>query len=75
VGVTAAASVVTYALHGHLDLTLAGPLVVGVLIGAIFGSFAMVKVGTPFLKRVFALVLFGIAVQMLWKGGEGLWTA
>jgi len=73
IGITAAASVAGYAIRGHLNLGLAAPLVVGVLCGATLGSRFMVRVPTSFLKRLFAVVLFVLAVQMLWKGGTGLW--
>lgn len=73
IGVTGAASVVTYALAGHLRLELAAPLVVGVLVGAVVGAKMMVRAPTSVLKRVLAVVLLAVAGQMLWKGGEALW--
>lgn len=73
IGVTGAASVVTYALAGHLRLELAAPLVVGVLAGAMLGARAMQHVPVSLLKRVLATVLFVVAGQMLWKGGVALW--
>ena len=73
VGVTGAASVAAYAWRGHLKLGLVSPLVVGVLAGAWVGSQLMPKVPTHVLKRLFAVLLLGVAVQMLWKGGAGLW--
>lgn len=75
VGVTAAASVATYSLHGQLRLALAAPLVVGVLVGSVIGSRWMVKLSTPTLKKLFAAVLLFIAGQMAWKGGMGLWVS
>ena len=74
-GVTAAASVSAYALHGHLRLALVAPLVVGVLAGAMVGSRLMPKVPVAALKRLFAVVLLGMAVEMLWKGGQALWPS
>ncbi len=73
IGLTAAASVMGYAARGHLDLGLAAPLVVGVLAGAMVGRRIMVRAPTAFLKRLFAVVLLGVAVQMLWEGGASLW--
>ncbi|MBJ6762052.1 sulfite exporter TauE/SafE family protein [Corallococcus sp. H22C18031201] len=75
IGVTGAASVAAYAWRGHLDLTLVSPLVVGVLGGAVVGSRLMPKVPTAVLKKLFAGVLLGVAGQMLWKGGAGLWPS
>jgi uncharacterized membrane protein YfcA len=73
IGVTGATSVVTYAWRGQVNLALAAPLVVGVLGGAMVGSRLMPRVSSEVLRRLFALVLLGVAAQMLWKGGEGLW--
>ncbi len=73
IGVTGAASVAAYAWRGHVKLALVAPLVVGVLSGAVLGSRVMPRVSTGVLRRLFALLLLAVAVQMLWKGGEGLW--
>jgi hypothetical protein len=73
IGVTGAASVAAYAWRGHVKLALVAPLVVGVLGGAVAGSRMMPRVSTGVLRRLFALLLLAVAVQMLWKGGEGLW--
>lgn len=75
VGVTGAASVAAYALHGHLKLALVSPLVVGVLFGAYIGGRLMPKMPTAVLKRLFAVVLLVVSSQMLWKGGAGLWPS
>jgi uncharacterized membrane protein YfcA len=75
IGVTGAASVASYAWRGHVKLPLVAPLVVGVLAGAYVGSRLMPKVPTAVLKRLFAVVLLVVAVQMFWKGGEGLWPS
>lgn len=74
IGVTGAASVATYALRGQVRLELAAPMVVGVLAGAVLGSRVMVRAPVAVLKRVLALVLLTVAVQMLWKGGGGSWV-
>ncbi|HVG63943.1 MAG TPA: sulfite exporter TauE/SafE family protein [Hyalangium sp.] len=75
IGVTGAASVASYALRGHVKLSLVSPLVVGVLAGAYLGSRLMPRVPTAVLKKLFALVLLVVAGQMFWKGGEGLWPS
>jgi uncharacterized membrane protein YfcA len=75
IGVTGAASVASYAWRGHVKLSLVSPLVVGVLAGAAFGSRLMPSVPTSVLKKLFAIVLLVVAVQMFWKGGEGLWPS
>lgn len=75
IGVTGAASVAAYAVRGHLRLPLVAPLVVGVLAGAAVGSKLMVRTPVRLLKRLFAIVLLGVAGQMLWKGGHALWPS
>ncbi len=75
IGVTGAASVVMYAWHGHVKLSLVAPLVVGVLFGARMGARLMVIAPTRLLKRLFGIVLLLVAVQMLLKGGMALWTS
>lgn len=73
IGVTAAASVATYAIRGRLDLGSAAPLVVGVLAGSIAGSKLMPRVPTAWLKRFFSFFVAVLAAQMLWRGGKTLW--
>lgn len=75
VGVTAAASVAHYAWRGQLELGLVSPLVVGVLGGATAGSRLMPHVPTRVLKRLFAVALMVVAVQMLARAGRGLWPS
>jgi uncharacterized protein len=75
IGVTGAASVASYAWRGHVKLALVSPLIIGVLTGAWFGSRLMPRVPTAVLKKLFAVVLLLVAVQMFWKGGEGLWPS
>jgi uncharacterized protein len=75
IGVTGAASVAAYAWQGHVKLALVAPLVVGVLAGASVGSRLMPHLPTAVLRRLFAVVLLAVSVQMLWKGGEGLWMS
>jgi len=74
IGVTGAASVAAYAFRGHLRLGLAAPLVVGVLCGAQLGCRWMPKVPVALLKRLFAGILLALSLQMLWRGGAGLWS-
>lgn len=73
IGITGAASVAAYAWRGELNMSLVAPLVVGVLAGAAVGSRLMLKTPIRLLKRILGVVLVVVAVQMLWKGGEGLW--
>jgi uncharacterized protein len=73
VGVTAAASLVTYAWRGALPLALAAPLVMGVLLGSAVGTRLMLHVPTQTLKRLFAVVVSAVGIQMLYRGGAARW--
>jgi uncharacterized protein len=73
IGVTGAASVAVYAWHGHLQLALVAPLVVGVLLGAPVGARLMLRAPTALLKQLFGMILLAVAAQMLLKGGRALW--
>lgn len=67
-GATASASVFVYMSRGFLDLSVAVPTVLGVLLGATLGAKAMPLVKTLWLKRFFAVVLLVLGVEMLGRG-------
>lgn len=71
IGVTAAASAGVYLNRGYLDPGLALPVMLGVLIGAFLGSFVLLEVKTKILRLVFGLVIFVMAVEMLYNGITG----
>jgi uncharacterized membrane protein YfcA len=73
IGVTGVASVAAYAYRGHLDLRLAAPLVLGVLVGSTLGTRLMVWAKVNQLRRLFSFLLLAIAAQMLVRGGRALW--
>jgi uncharacterized membrane protein YfcA len=73
VGVTALASLLTYAWRGQLPLGLAPPLVIGVFGGSALGTRLMLRVEPRTLRRLFAAVLAAVGLQMLWKGGALPW--
>jgi uncharacterized membrane protein YfcA len=68
IGVTAAASAGVYLSRGYIDPGLALPVVLGVLLGSVIGARALMVIHTPILRRVFSLLIFALAVQMIWKG-------
>jgi uncharacterized membrane protein YfcA len=68
IGVTAAASAGVYLSRGTIDPALALPVVLGVLAGSIVGARALLVIHTPILRRVFAVVIVLLAVQMLCRG-------
>ncbi len=71
VGVTAAASAVVYLQRGYIDPGLAMPIVVGVLIGAFFGSKILPKTNVKKLRLLFSIVIFFLAISMIYNGLTG----
>ncbi|NDV79021.1 sulfite exporter TauE/SafE family protein [Dysgonomonas sp. 511] len=71
VGVTAAASAVVYLQRGYIDPGLAMPIVVGVLIGAFFGSRILPKTNVKKLRLLFSVVIFVLAISMIYNGLTG----
>jgi uncharacterized membrane protein YfcA len=65
IGVTAAASAVIYLLRGEIDPYVAGPVAIGVFVGASAGSRVAHRVQLRFLRALFVIVLLYTAVQML----------
>jgi hypothetical protein len=74
VGVTAAASAFIYFNEGLVDLYMAVPTVIGVMIGAYIGTRVMVRVESLSLRRLLGVVLtfFGF-VLLLKAGGILVW--
>ncbi len=71
IGVTAAASAGVYLHRGYIDPTLAFPVMLGVLSGAILGSRLLGTIKTKWLRRIFTSVVAVSALQMLYKGLTG----
>lgn len=71
VGVTAAASAVIYLQRGYIDPGLAMPIVVGVLLGAFFGSKILPKANVKKLRILFSVVIFFLALSMMYNGITG----
>jgi uncharacterized membrane protein YfcA len=67
VGITAAASAVIYLLHGEIDPYVAGPIAIGVFLGASAGSRVAHRIDLRVLRWLFVVVLLYTAVQMLLK--------
>jgi uncharacterized membrane protein YfcA len=69
IGVTAAASAGVYFARGQIDPFIAGPVCVGVTLGAWLGSrHLMGRVNTTWLRGLFVAVLLWVAYEMLRKG-------
>jgi len=70
IGLTAAASAVVYFARGDIDPLIAGPVALGILLGATFGAKHLVRIRSGHLRVLFVSVLCVVAVQMLWKGSN-----
>jgi uncharacterized membrane protein YfcA len=68
IGVTAAASAVVYFHNGYIDPSLAFPVALGVLAGALTGARILTRAKTNGLRIIFSIVIFFLAVQMIYNG-------
>ena len=66
-GVTGAASAIIYFFKGSILPEITIPVVIGVLLGSIFGSRIMPKIPNKVLRIMFIIVMLIFAVQMLSK--------
>jgi uncharacterized membrane protein YfcA len=70
IGVTAAASASVYLSRGYVSPAIAMPVMLGVLTGSVIGTRYLSRLSVPLLRRIFAVVVGGIAVEMI---GNGIW--
>jgi uncharacterized protein len=71
IGVTAAASAGVYLNRGYIDPGLTMPVMLGVLLGSLVGARTLVLVDTRVLRILFGVVIFALAVEMIYKGLTG----
>lgn len=71
IGVTAAASAGVFLHRGQIAPGLAMPVVIGVVIGAFFGSRVLVRAPVRPLRIVFSVVILALAVWMIVEGLRG----
>lgn len=71
IGVTAAASAGIYLARGYIEPGIAMPVMLGVLAGATLGAQILTRVRTRVLRALFALVLAGLALEMIYNGVTG----
>jgi uncharacterized membrane protein YfcA len=71
IGVTAAASAGIYLHRGYVDPRLAMPVMLGVLAGSLLGTRQLMGVGTRVLRRVFAIVIGVMAIEMIYSAFTG----
>lgn len=71
IGVTAAASAGVYLHRGYIDPTIAFPVMLGVLGGAMLGARILSRANTVRLRQLFTAVVVIGAIEMLYKGITG----
>jgi hypothetical protein len=70
-GVTAAASAAIYFSRGSINPLIAGPVALGVLLGANAGSRLVPSLRSATLRRIFVVAMIAIALRMLYQGAAG----
>lgn len=68
IGVTAASSAVVYYARGDVKPLVAGPVVLGVLLGAVFGAKLMVRMRPARIRMLFIPLLAYTAIEMIYRG-------
>jgi uncharacterized protein len=71
IGVTAAASAGVYLRRGYIDPALAMPVMLGVLAGSLVGTKILVKARTQMLRRIFALVIVILGIELIFDALTG----
>ena len=71
IGVTAAASASVYLSRGYIDPAIAMPVMLGVLVGSIVGASFLAKLSVLILRRLFAIVVAAVGLQMLVNAFRG----
>ncbi len=70
-GVTAMASSVIYIQKGYIEPGICMPVVIGVLFGAMAGAKVLVKANPKKLRLFFAILIFFLAINMIYNGLTG----
>jgi uncharacterized membrane protein YfcA len=68
IGVTAASGAVVYFARGDVKPLVAGPVVLGVLVGALIGARLMVRMKAATVRRMFIPLILYTSVVMIYKG-------
>jgi uncharacterized membrane protein YfcA len=71
IGVTAAASAGIYLSRGYIEPGLAMPVMLGVLAGSLVGARQLIGAKVRVLRRIFAVIVFVMAVEMIVTGVRG----
>jgi uncharacterized protein len=65
IGVTAAASAGAYFMRGNIVTSIAGPVALGSVIGAVAGARILMIVSNDKLRLFFVVILIALGIQML----------
>jgi uncharacterized protein len=68
IGVTAASGAVVYFARGDVQPLVAGPVVLGVLLGAVLGAKLMVRMNSNRIRLCFIPLIAYTALQMIYRG-------
>jgi uncharacterized membrane protein YfcA len=68
IGITAAASAGIYFFNGDVNPFIAAPVAIGVLAGSILGTKLLVRIKGSTVRKIFAVILVVVAVEMLLNG-------
>ena len=71
IGVTAAASAGVYLNRGYIDPGVAMPVMLGVLLGSLFGARVLAGAKTRILRIIFAAVILVLGIEMIYNGLTG----
>lgn len=71
IGVTAASGAVVYFARGDVKPLVAGPVVLGVLMGAVLGARLMVRMRTSTIRKLFIPLIVYTAIEMIYRGVRG----
>jgi hypothetical protein len=71
IGVTAAASASVYLSRGYVEPAIAMPVMLGVLLGSLVGARALPVLPVLTLRRIFAIVVGLVGVEMIVNGIQG----
>lgn len=72
IGITAATSAGIYFSHGYINPVITFPVLLGVLIGAMTGAFALTKLKSNRLRIIFSFAVILLGVQMIYQGLAGV---
>lgn len=72
IGITAATSAGIYFSHGYINPVITFPVLLGVLIGAMTGAFALTKLKSNRLRIIFSIAVILLGVQMIYQGLAGV---